>query len=665
MLQRPQPRRKVVACLNLTGCPVGEVLSKIAPNPEIDEVYLSGWENPLTPIAYWNIPSNMRVIEENGNRVIEFFTTTDRCLMTGNPLWQDYIVEAQLRQMSAEAVSSPDNDVSVAARTGIVFRYQNLRQYYLYCLEDLKRLALYRRADDDWHVLKAQEMEIDPERYYTLKVELSCQRIRCFLDGERVFEVTDYAFAKGHTGVRACTPSRLRSVEVTMTEGEQRIYIQARDRQERELDELRERYAKPVLWKRMDLRHLWPYSLAWAPLTSNLPRDMIIFSHPSEKGTTRLPKIVAMTLDGDVLWEQPLQMVIPMIGDPTPEGEVEIIGVVNEQLTKIDAKTGKITCQTPLPHEIDDAHRLEFNTGHNANLRGSDSPCDIIFRFTDRTAGGSGDELFAYDENLNLLWSRKVYPRFGHGFSVVFCDIDGDGRDEILAGGSLINGDGELLWQMEGADEITHWYGGHHVDAVAMGHFASDPDVDPVAFIVAGSAGVYVLDALTGRIRDVHRVGHAQGRSVGNFRPELDGIEVLVGTRWWNYGILNIFSGRGDRLQTFEPDNISQGGPPVNWSGDGQEFFLLATSAKALGLWDGYGRKVVLMPQNRALNISFYGRAGYAQALDLTADPRDELVFISGGELCIFTQDRSLLSAKKVYAPIRRHGMSFPRWSKL
>jgi hypothetical protein len=79
--------------------------------------------------------------------------------------------------------------------------------------------------------------------------------------------------------------------------------------------------------------------------------------------------------------------------------------------------------------------------------------------------------------------------------------------------------------------------GGEHYDAVAVGRFADDRTIDPVAFLLAGSAGVYVVDALTVRTRAIRRIGHAQGRHIGKLRADLPGQQLLAVTRWGHYGI--------------------------------------------------------------------------------------------------------------------------------
>jgi len=169
-------------------------------------------------------------------------------------------------------------------------------------------------------------------------------------------------------------------------------------------------------------------------------------------------------------------------------------------------------------------------------------------------------------------------------------ELDGDGRDEILAGGTLLSAEGDVLWVHDRHEEMKRISGAGHYDAVTIGAFAEDESLDPVAFLVGGSAGVYVVDGLTGTTRMVHRVGHAQGRVVGKVRRDLPGEQVLVACRWGNMGILTLFSGAGDRLWTIQPDYIGQGSCPVRWGE--MTFIWMNTTGPVQSFYDGYGKRV-------------------------------------------------------------------------
>ena len=65
-------------------------------------------------------------------------------------------------------------------------------------------------------------------------------------------------------------------------------------------------------------------------------------------------------------------------------------------------------------------------------------------------------------------------------------------------------------------------------------------------------------------------MGHVQGVSVGNYLPDRPGKDYCVGSTWGSFGILNVIDAEGNVIDaegnvvtTWEPDNVSQGGPPV------------------------------------------------------------------------------------------------------
>lgn len=633
---RVEPKEKVVAQLDLTGCPEGEVLNEHDPNPNADR-FFEGWDNPLTPHRSWARLSFLRVILEQGQPVLEYYlsrsgeqrswigSSAPRCLRTGEDFWRDYTLESEIRILADVAKPNCDNPF-VFPWVGIMFRYQDLRHYYFFCLQnspDDKKIVLYRRADNDWHILAEQSCEIDTSKYYSLKAKIEGNRIHCYLDGSEVFRVTDYLYRQGKAGVRFSTDSRVKNIKITMTKGEERIFLNAKKRYKEELDEIRKEYPKPVLWKKLDFNHLWPFTCHLLNLRSPEFKDLLL---------TSKDQVVAIDLEGKILWKKEGKLSIGNI-IYRPNGEVEIPGLTEKEIVILDGSSGETLKEALLPPLTKPRRRPSFDI-KVANLSGTS--WNIILKIS----SGGGD-LWAYDEDLKLSWTANVKPDYGHSRAVVFYDVAGDGRKEILAGSTLLSPEGETIWEVEGYEEILNYKASGcawHVDSCVMGDFADDEEVDPVAFLSASSCGAWVVDALTGKVRNIHYVGHAQGTSVGNFRPDIPGLEVLVGSRWGNYGILNLFSGRGERLLTFEPDNVSQGGPPVNWTGDGRELIFLATSPEALGLWDGFGRKVVTFPEeDLPEKITDYYR-NWAGCVNLHGDPRDEVIFCAQGKIHIFTQ---------------------------
>ena len=244
-----------------------------------------------------------------------------------------------------------------------------------------------------------------------------------------------------------------------------------------------------------------------------------------------------------------------------------------------------------------------------------------------------------------------------YGMYIWFCDVDNDGRDEILPGYDLYDGDGNHLWTMEGAEYIEEVGGGGHVDHAAFGELDGDESNGPEIGMAASDPGFFLVDARTGAVLRHHPFGHVQGIQAGNFRPDLPGLEMWMGDRWGNYGILNLVNGRGDPLCRCEPDNLSQGGRAVNWSGDGEELLFLTSSKEAFGFYDAQARKVVLPVCE---GIPFDWGDGIAE--DVVGDARDEITYVREGAIYIVTQDRPYPCGERIYAPTRRPDISLPGW---
>ncbi len=177
-----------------------------------------------------------------------------------------------------------------------------------------------------------------------------------------------------------------------------------------------------------------------------------------------------------------------------------------------------------------------------------------------------------------------------------------------------------------------------------------------------------LVDGKSRRVLRRHRVSHAQCLSVGNYRPGLSGLQIWVGNRWGSFGTLNLFNWNGGRLCTFEPDNVGQGGLPVNWSGRGDEPPLITSSRGAAGLHDGHGREVVAF-QGELLGALYASGAPGVFVGDVVNDRRDEIAFAADGTMYILTQDRPYPKGEGIYSPRRtteRFGhpiVSLPGWA--
>ena len=93
---------------------------------------------------------------------------------------------------------------------------------------------------------------------------------------------------------------------------------------------------------------------------------------------------------------------------------------------------------------------------------------------------------------------------------------------------------------------------------------------------------IRLFETTNGRILKHLRIGHAQTQSVGRYRTDLPGLQILIGNFWRNTGIVTLLDPEANILAQDDMIPGSSHLEPVNWRGDGQEFALLrATSAKA------------------------------------------------------------------------------------
>ncbi len=150
--------------------------------------------------------------------------------------------------------------------------------------------------------------------------------------------------------------------------------------------------------------------------------------------------ITAFSASGDMLWQTgntegeaeaagdlPVQ-----IYDIDKDGKNEVIAVMGGELLVMDGKTAEVKKHIPLP----DKYACDCIV--IADLEGSGYAQNIILK-------NKFSHMWALDANLNVLWDYQ--GNIGH--CPVVYDINGDGREEIIAGSCVLDASGELLWKAD------------------------------------------------------------------------------------------------------------------------------------------------------------------------------------------------------------------------
>ncbi len=621
-------------------------------------VPLGPWENAICHGDYWVAG------DEDGKSYVEQHLVNDNAtimnpiFLTGDPDWVNYTVEARVKPLST------------ADMAGVVFRYHTNRHYYLFALTggNMARLALrlplektFRVAE--WRELGSAHFAYDTKRYYALRVENDGPSIRAYVDGRLVLTAGDSDILKGKAGLTANIPARFQNFAATTSDAGKARIEAAIAKREAELAELRSLNPRPKLWKKFETPKFGAgRNVRFGDLDGDGVPDMLIAQNIPRvggDGFDHISCLTAVTLDGRVLWQSgrpdprnglltndtPLQ-----IHDIDGDGRNEVVLVRDFKLQVLDGATGKVkqwvwTPSAPpderarRPYELANGDAIAF-----VNLSGDRRRREILLKDRYR-------RFWVYNNKLELLWQGD--GQIGH-YPYPF-DIDGHGRDNIAIGYALWDHNGKQLWSHDA--ELRD-----HADGIAMGNFTGDPKAEPRVYACGSDEGFLLFDR-DGKMLKHVRIGHAQSPSVGKFRMDTPGLQLITVNFWKNPGIVTLFDADGNILAQDEP--IHTGSPllPVNWRGDGQEFVLLSGNTREGGLIDGNLRRVVMFPDDGHPDLAAY-------VADVTGDKRDEIILWDQERVWIYTQDRPF-TGTKIYAPERspdynesnyRTTVSLPRW---
>ncbi len=581
---------------------------------------------------------------------------THPMLAAGDTRWGDYELEAEVEPLEP------------GARCGVVVRYETNRRYYFFGF-DARGLVLLRVCEEtafhqpDERVLARLDVPWKASAIYRFRVRVEGSHISCQVDGVGALTAQDDTFPKGKVGLCADAPARYHALRVTAADSAAAAFHARADRDAVELARLRAQNVQPVVWKKIPTPGFGVgRNLRFGDVNGDGKIEIIVpqvIQHGPKDAYAEVGCITALDLDGQILWRdgQPdpqnwflTNDVAIQVHDIDGDGRLEVIYCRDFEIRILDGATGQLKKKASTPfNRVEDARfpRILGDCLCFCDVRGLGRAGDLIIK--DRYWN-----FWVYDQDLNPLWDAACrtghYPWVG--------DVDGDGRDEIAMGYALFDHDGRLLWNRE--DMIDD-----HADGIAILNF-NLPDPGPLRVHYAASDdGALFLD-LQGRILRHHHTGHTQNPAVLKLRADLPGLQTVTINFWGNQGILHFFDAQGDLYHTSEPVNMGSMCLPVNWRGDGVEFFLLSTNSTWGGMCDGWGRPVVAFPDD--------GHPDFCNAvLDLTGDCRDEIVTWNPQEIWIYTQADSP-KAGRLYRPLRtplynssnyQASISLPGWQEI
>ncbi len=349
-------------------------------------------------------------------------------------------------------------------------------------------------------------------------------------------------------------------------------------------------------------------------------------------------EIEAFTSYGKSIWRRPLvrheecfgnaNNVPALLYDLDGDGKAEVVARLQEgetaYLAVLHGETGKVLRKTPWTPLVSDLSRSSTRIHLTIAYLDGRNPAIVT------QSGLYESEIFtAYDAKLQQLWQFKSFAETnGSGAHyIAVADVDGDGRDEVFDGTTLLNADGTVRWSI---------YRGHP-DVVSVKRIIPGLAGRQVYYAVENNAhaGIYVVDASNGKIiwkvnrEDDPRWEHAHTGWVADIWEGSPGMEMMTNRDGHTNRDTVLYSADGKLLLNPFP----LGWRPVNWLG-GAVRELLSGDGRRLGRFNGKDIEPLETPGPNELPPAEGGGfrgGGCAIAADLAGDFRDEMVCTGPG----------------------------------
>lgn len=600
------------------------------------------YDNQHGTIGDWTVVTNLRqegydnaweIRSEGGEKFLaQTFTNlnhsntplsliTHPIIVAGDSLWNDLAIEVEF---------TPLNKFD---KCGVVFKYRNPTDYFFFGIEgntvilkQVKQSVTPLRPIE--RILEYRPLVWTPGEKMHATITVRRNKVTTILNDSIPMYVENLPIQSGRIGLISDLPARFHKVEVKILKGEERKLARKKRQLARKLDLQQSDSPEMVRWKMFETGSFGTnQNIRLGDLNGDGNRE-IVFIRPKPSGSN-VACVSAMNLDGDILWqfgnpgtsiperggELPVQ-----IHDLDGDGAREVLYVSQGWIHLLDGRNGKLKRRVKVPGPCIP------NSMIFADLFGSGR--DNCMLLTD-----GNHNILALNDRLELLWEQETIT----GTLPMVLDMNGDGRDEILMGYSVFDPDGTLMFDV-GA------FIGDTGNGVTVHELLVDDRTVPCLIYAAGDWGVLYFD-FNGNLLKQNIMGHVQYLSVADFEMELPGLEIVTSNQWGSDGLIHVLNSAGEVVSKFLPSSSVSRCQPVNWKGDGEEFFIISSDSIKGGMFDGQGHVAVLFPSDGHPVLCHL-------AQDLTGDTRDEVLVWDQEQLWIYTQEDNPRMGN-TYAPDR------------
>ncbi len=597
-----------------------------------------------------------RVIERGMGKYIETVggssQCTDRLLVTGDTAWRDYRLRAVITPISFEE-GSPGGSLC-----GIVARYKNPHDYIALILDADGQVKLLLRRRHGFDVLDARPLEFCLGQSLSLTLRVHGGRVHGtagpYTGATHVYGNINHGSVSGcgRVGMIADVPARFGPFTVECTPAEAERIAEEKKQAAAAIVIKRKRVPGMKLERTVPLQGLVSgKNLRIADVNGDGKPEIILGQHSdsvaSRYSMTRLTCLSVLDLEGKLLWQSGIpdaaaprhKSDLPFqIHDLFGDGGNVVVCVHGYDVQIRDGRSGKLLFSGETPETA--AVGLDFRelTSNFGKPWGDETlNMDVASLAFCNTLGNSGArEILVKDDFhhlavLDLGFQQLFKHRGNHGHTVWACDLDGDGKDEIAAGFSLLDDDGKRLWSLPR---------GGFPACVAIADLLNPSGEKRRLFAAAGDAGLYAVYATPQRPAgdDPARIGNSPAShiSIAKFRADLPGLQLAtVGEG----GLVALYDATLKRLWSKDIAGIDTSSVPVNWVG-GSEELLHCDGA----LFDGHGDRVGEIPGASATPFTDVTPA-------FGTDGRDAIAAWNEQTLSIYVPDDTLAAA--AYKPSR------------
>ena len=288
--------------------------------------------------------------------------------------------------------------------------------------------------------------------------------------------------------------------------------------------------------------------------------------------------VVAQRLDGSVLWcwgnpdarNAIHHDVACQIYDLDGNGRNEIVLAADRRVVVLDGATGKELQQFEIPKDASDC--ITF-----CNLSGGDRASDMLVKTR-------YSQIWAYNADGKLLWTVTKPGGYRTSHQPFPIDLDGDGRDEVIAGYAALNHDGSLRWRLP--DDVCR--SGGHADAIRLFQNAKRPEDKRLLLTHCGGNRMDMLDGNGTVIWSVIGL-HFESVFFGELDKKNPGRELVVDIchQAWGKAPLLILDERGRLLGRYVTMRSRQH-RLVDWFGTGEDLIFCGQTRALL---DATGQK--------------------------------------------------------------------------